>query len=262
MASLLICVALIGQSTYGQNKAIIFCNDLNAYYSEQRPKYTLNGPGVNEPRINEIILNPDATFEFWSRPNRSCFTWHNYKGTWNKNNDTLIFYNSYEVEENGSKIVYKRDTKLEFVITFKTDKGSVLKNKNIKVEYVYDYDARIDSPEKIFTLDENNSLVISYEDVPNLEKLATIRVEYLLNYTDKRDIYLTENKFINVKQVEVPNLLNVEIVERPKREIVFRTIKAIMQNDTLKIVSSSKTNTLVPDYIRDIEFEGSYSLSK
>jgi hypothetical protein len=262
IATLLIYLATIGQSAYGQNKAIIFCNDLNAYYSEQRLKDTLIGTRINEPKINEITLNPDATFEFWSRPNRSCFTWHSYKGTWKKNNDTLIFNNNYEVEENGAKTTYKKDTKQQFVIIFKTDKGSVLKNKNIKVEYVYDYDAHIDSPEKIFTLDENNSLVISYKDVPNLEKLAAIRVEYLLDYTDKRYVYLTENKTINVKQVEVPNILNVEFVERPKKEIVYRTIKAIIQNDTLKIVSSSKTRTIVPDYFREIEFEDSYSLSK
>jgi hypothetical protein len=254
-----------GQTIYGQDKAITFSNNLNAYYNQTRPKDTLKGlAGFRffEPKINEITLNTDATFEFWSRPNMSCFTWHSYKGSWKKDNDTLLFYDNYQVEENDTKVTYVRGSKQEFVLTFKTDKGSALKNRIIKIQYEYDYDAHIDSPEKIFTLNSNNSIVIPYKDVPNLDKLAAIRIEYLLNYTDKRYNYLTENKTINVKQSEVPNIIDVEFLESPKKEIVYRTIKAVVQNDTLKIVSSSKTKTILPDYYRDIEFEDSYSLNK
>lgn len=253
------------QKTYGQNKTITFSNDWNAYYSKTRPKDTLKGlAGFRffEPKINEITLNPDATFEFWSRPNVSCFTWHSYKGTWKKNNDTLLFYDNYQVEENDTKATYKKDSRQEFLITFKTDKGSILKNKSIKIDYEYDFDAHIDSPEKIFTLNENNSVVISYKDIPNLDKLAAIRIEYLLNYTEKRFNYLTENKTINRKEGDMPNIIEVEFVEKPKKEIVYRIIKAIVQNDTLRIVSSSKTKTILPDYFREIEFEDSYSLNK
>ena len=254
-----------GQKTYGQNKAITFSNDLNAYYNQTRPKDTLKGlEGFRffEPKINEITLNPDATFEFWSRPNVSCFTWHSNKGTWKKNNDTLLFYDNYQVEENDTKATYKKDSRQEFLITFRTDKGSVLKNKSIKIEYVYDYDAHIDSPEKMFSLDANNSVIIPYKDIPNLDKLAAIRIEYLLNYTEKRYNYLTENKMINVRQGDVPNIIDVEFLERPRKKIVYRTIKAVVTNDTLKIVSNSKTKTILPDYYRDIEFEASYSLNK
>ncbi|HKB43406.1 MAG TPA: hypothetical protein VKC90_03420 [Chitinophagaceae bacterium] len=260
IATFLLILNTTGQTIYGQTKAITFSNNLNAYYS--KTKDTLLGLRFFEPKINEITLNPDATFEFWSRPNMSCFTWHSYKGTWKKNNDTLLFYDNYQVEENDTKATYKRDTKKEFVITFKTDKGSVLKNKSLKIQYEYDYDAHIDSPEKIFSLGENNSVVIPYKDIPNLDKLAAIRIEYLLNYTEKRYNYLTENKTINVKQRDIPNIIDVEFVERPKKEIVYRTIRAVVKNDTLRIVSSSKTKTILSDYYRDIEFENSYSLNK
>ena len=253
------------QTTYGQNKAITFSNDWNAYYSKTRPKDTLRGlAGFRffEPKINEITLNPDATFEFWSRPNVSCFTWHSYKGTWKRDKDTLVFSDNYQVEENDTKATYKRDSRQEFVLTFKTDKDSLLKNKDIKIQYEYDFDAHIDSPEKIFTLNENNSIVIPYKDIPNFDKLAAIRIEYLLNYTEKRYNYLTENKTINRKEGDVPNLIEVEFVEKPKKEIVYRTITAFVKNDLLKIISNSKTKTVLPDYYRDIEFEDSYSLTK
>ena len=258
IATLLILLVTAGQTIYGQDKAIIFSNTANAFYNKQ----SNSRDTFFAAKINEITLNPDATFEFWSRPHLSCFTWHSYKGTWKKNSDTLLFYDNYQVEENDTKVTYQNGSRQEFVINFKTDKGSDLKNKSIKIEYEYDYDAHIDSPEKTFSLDKNNSVVISYKDIPNLDKLAALRIEYLLNYTEKRYSYLTENKTINVKQGDVPNIIDVEFLEKPKKEIVYRTIKAVVKNDTLKIVSSSKTKAILPDYYRDVEFEDSYSLNK
>ncbi|MBS0646420.1 MAG: hypothetical protein JSR97_07485 [Verrucomicrobia bacterium] len=265
IATILLFIITSGQTSYGQNKAIIFSNDLNAYYNQTRPKDTITGlAGFRffEPKINEITLNPDATFELWSRPNVSCFTWHSYKGTWKSDKDTLIFSDHYQVEENDTKAIYKRGSMQEFLITFKTDKGSVLKNKSIKIQYEYDYDAHLDKLEKTFSLNADNSIIIPYKDVPNLNKLAAIRIEYLLNYTEKRYNYLTENKTVNIKQGDVPNIIDVEFLENPKKEIVYRTIKAVVQKDILRIVSISKTKTILPDYYRDIEFENSYSLNK
>lgn len=253
-------LAVVEQTSYGQDTAITFSNDLNAYYSKAKPKDTVLR--FFEPKINEITLNPDATFAFWSRPSLSCFTWHSYKGNWKKSNDTLLFNDSYQVEQNDTKAIYKKDQRQEFVITFKTDKGSVLKNKSLKLQYEYDYDAHLENPEETFTLDANNSVTIPYNDVPNFDKLAAIRIEYLLNYTEKRYGYLTENKTINVKEGDVPNIIHVEFIERPKKEIVYRTIKAVVKGETLKIVSSYKTKTTLPDYYRDIEFEDSYTLNK
>lgn len=261
IATLLLILAA-GQTIYGQTKSVTFSNYLNAYYNQTRPKDTLLRFRFFEPKINEITLNPEGTFEFWSRPNVSCFTWHSYKGTWKNNNDTLVFTDNYQIDENDTKATYKRGSKQEFVITFKTDKGFILKNKSIKIQYEYDYDAHIDSPEKAFSLDANNSVVIAYKDVPNFNKLSAIRIEYLLNYTEKRYNYLTENKTINRKEGDVPNIIEVEFVEKPKKEIVYRTIKAVVKNDKLEIISSSKTKTKLPDYYRDIEFEDSYSLNK
>lgn len=260
IVTLTLILTTLGQATYGQDKVITFSNSLNAYYTKAKPKDTLLR--FFDPKINQITLNPDASFEFWSRPNVSCFTWHSYKGTWKKNNDTLIFNDSYQVEENDTKATYKRDSRSEFVITFRTDKNSVLNNKSIKIQYEYDYDAHLDIPEKTFYLNTNNSLVIPYKDIPNLDKLAAIRIEYLLNYTEKRYNYLTENKTINVKQGNIPNIISVEFIERPLKEIVYRTIRAVVKNEILIIVSNSKTKTILPDYYRDIEFEESYTLDK
>lgn len=262
ITTLILLLITTGQTIYGQNKAITFSNYFTNYYNQMSSKDTLLGLRFFESKINEITLNPDETFEFWSRPHISCLTWRSYKGTWKKDNDTLFFYDKYEVEENDIKATYKKDSRQRFIITFKTDKQSLLKNKSIKIEYEYDYDAHIDIPEKIFSLDANNLVIIPYKDILNLDKLAAIRIEYLLNYTEKRYSYLTENKTVNIKQGNIPNIIDVEFVEIPKKEIVYRTIVAVIKNDTLRIVSSSKTKTILPDYNREIEFEESYNLNK
>lgn len=246
-----------GPMIHGQDKAISYSNAANAYYGKQAH---LQNTFVY--KINEITLNPDSTFAFWSRPHLSCFTWRGYKGTWKRNKDTLLFFDNYQVEEIDTKVNYRRDARQEFVITFRTDKNSALKNRGIKIQYEYDYDAHLDSPEKIFILDPNNSVIIPFGDVPNLDKLSAIRIEYLLEDTEKRYEYLTENKVINNRQTDVPNIINVEFVEKPRKEIVYREIKGAVKNDTLIIVSSAKTRTLLPDYYPDIEFETGYTVNK
>lgn len=262
IVTLLLILTTAGQKIYGQTKAITFRNNLNAYYSETRPKDSLIGFRFFEPKINEITLNPDATFEFWSRPHMSCHTWHSYKGTWKRVKDTIFFYDNYQVDELDTRATYKKDSKKQFIITFKTDKNSDLKNRNIKVQYWYDYDAHLENPETTFTLTADNSVVIPFADIPNLDKLASIRVEYLLNFTEKRYNFLTENKTANVKQADIPNIINVEFVEKPKKEIVYRTIKSVVKDGNLKILSTTKTTVSLPDYYRDIEFEDSYAISK
>jgi hypothetical protein len=262
IATLLLILATAGQTIYGQSKAITFRNNLNAYYSETRSKDTLLGFRFFEPKINEITLNPDATFEFWSRPNMSCSTWNNYKGTWKRDKDTIFFYDHYQVDELDTRATYKKDSKKEFVISFKTDKNLDLKNRNIKIQYWYDYDAHLENPETNFTLTADNSVVIPFADIPNLDKLASIRVEYLLNFTEERFNFLTENRAVNLKQKDIPNIINVEFVEKPKKEIIYRTIKSIVKDGNLKILSTTKTTVNLPDYYRDIEFEDSYALSK
>jgi hypothetical protein len=66
---------------YGQNETIIYHNNSNAYLSKINSKDTLLDLRLFERKINDVILNPDGTFEFWSTPHVSCFTWHSYKGT-------------------------------------------------------------------------------------------------------------------------------------------------------------------------------------
>jgi hypothetical protein len=251
---LIITSLIVGHNLYSQKKPLIFQNfgtpttfGIDTFYSQ---------------KIHQVILNPNKTFEFWSRPYISCFTWHEYKGTWRKEKDTLIFSDQYEVKEEDTKASYKNDSRQSFLIFFKTDKNSVLRNKKIKVQYVYDYDAHLDEPEIMFDIKPDNTIEIPFKDIPNLNKLSAIRIEYELNFKETRYNYLTQNNPLNNKRSEVPNTINVEFVDSPKNEIVYRTIRGIIKKDTLKIVSTTKTKTILSDYNQDIEFENNFALRK
>lgn len=252
-----IILLVAGQTLFGQTMPLTFTNNKNAYYNKTASKDTFF-----VARVNEIKLNNDSTFEFWSRPHVSCLTWHGYKGIWKKEKDTLFFYDNYEVVENDMRITYNRDTRRSFRISFKTDNNSHLKNRKLTIQYVYDYEAHLQDSEKAFSLKSGNLLEIPFEDIPNLNKLASIKIEYQFNFSENRYGYLTQNNTINKKQANIPNIIGVEFVEKPKKEIVYRIIKAIIQKDTLTVVSTTKTKTTLPDYYRDIEFEDSYALTK
>jgi len=226
------------------------------------PRITFGKDTFYSSRIHEITLYPDSIFEFWCRPHISCLTWRRYGGTFSKENDTLFFHDKYEVDENDVRATYKADSRQLFLISFKTDKNSTLRNKEIKVQYVYDYDAHIDEPDSIFNLTAGNTLEIPFKVIPYLHQLAAIRIEYQLNAKEKRYQYLTKNNPLNRNRGDIPNLISVEFVESPKKEIVHRTIKGIIRKDTLVIVSTAKTKTTLPDYHDAIEFEDGYTLHR
>ncbi|NCD71574.1 hypothetical protein [Mucilaginibacter agri] len=218
--------------------------------------------GFFEPKVNEITLNTNSTFDFWCRPNVSCFTWQEYKGIWKKCKDTILFYDNYEVVENDLRVTYEKNSERKYHIHLFTDKKSELKNKEIKIQYIYDYNSHLENVENILHLDENNDLEISFQDISSIDKLAAIRIEYLLNKEQKRFGYLTQNKIVNIKNGDLPNIIRVELVENPKKEIVYRTIKGLVQNDSLVIVSTAKSKITLPDYHSEIMFEKSYTLDK
>ena len=192
----------------------------------------------------------------------SCRTWQLYKGTWMKEKNTLFFYDNYEVLENDVKVSYGRAAKQSFVIELKTDRGSPLKNRQVRIQFFYDYATHLPEGDTTLSLNDADKLEIPFKHVPNLEKLASIRVEYQLSSEDKRYCFLTKSHTVNLKKGDVPNVAKVRFIEKPKREIAYRVSKATLKNNTLTVVATTKTKTILPDYHRDIKFESSYSLEK
>jgi hypothetical protein len=127
---------------------------------------------------------------------------------------------------------------------------------------VYDFNAHLDDIEKTYYLNANNMIEISFQEIPNRIKLAALRIECVLSSGEKRFGYLTENKILNLKNGDLSNIIGVEFVENPKKEIVHRTIKGVIRNNGLTVVSTTKTKTMLPDYHEEIMFENSYALNK
>lgn len=252
----LIFLILLSQSLFCQEKAVVYENDATAYWNKSRNEFS------NEETYCDLTINPDSTFSFYSRPAMSCFTWHEIEGKWKKRNEIYTFSSQYEVSENDTRISYNQNSSKKFLLKFKTDKNSELMNRNIKIEYLYDFDSKLEDVEKSMNFNQNNIIEIQFSEIPNFDKLASIRILYLLNSKDRRDGYITKNKYVNVREVEIPNVVEIEFVEIPKKETIYRTTIAKLHNGKLEIISNDKTKTTLPEYLSEIGFEKYYNLRK
>jgi hypothetical protein len=239
---------LAQQSATYVNRRASYENAENDYFSNDHDYY----------RISEVTINNDSTFKFWSRPYMSCSTWNDFTGNWKKVNDTITFYNQYEVQENDVRVKYYNSTEKYFSISIATDKGSVLRNRQLKLDFIYTYEAHIEDAEKTFNLPDDNILVIPFSDVKHLKKLSAIRIEYMLDNGKKRFDYLTKNQVVNEKVVDVPNVITVEFVEDPLKDTVYRQFKAVIISNTIRMLSSYKTVSSLFDDNYDLTFENQY----
>lgn len=246
----------------------LFAQHLNAQkmsltYTNYGTPIVLGKDTIRSNKIQEIIIHPDSTFEFWSVPiPSSCLTWHEYKGTWGIEKDTLVFLNHYEVMENDVQASYQKNSTKAFLISVKTDKKSVLTNRKIKVQFIYDFKEDLEDIDSVFELSERNTLKIPFTSIPYFNQLASLKIEYQLNDDDVRSGYLTTNKTVNLRHDDIPNIINVRFIVVPRKEVVYRTIKGVFKGNSIIIVSSDKTRCSLPEYWQDIEFESSYILTK
>jgi len=210
--------------------------------------------------IHEIKVSDDSTFEFTSRPAVSCLLWRNFKGRWKKENDTLYFWDEYQVDQKNTTSTYSTDQRQSFFIGFCSDKHLPLTNKKMQVAYIYDHNSKLPDVERDFTLSTDNKLQIPFKDIPHYELLAAIKIDYLLNGSESRSDYLTTNRFLNMRQHDIPNIISVMFVEEPKHETVYRLTKGLIRDGKLFIISTKKSGGILKDYGEDFKFEDGYTL--
>jgi len=235
-----------------QVKPVIYSNHGQALKSEIGTFYS--------NKIHEIILSPDATFKFWSKPGTSCFLWRSFTGTWKKDNDTLYFSDEYQIVQDDVTTTYRKNKRQSFLIDFHTDKGHHLDNKQIHITYIYDYHSQLPDVPGYFTLTANNTLEIPFKDISKYHQLTSIKIEYQLNDSLKRIDYLTTNQSVNLRQHDIPNIISVVFVERPKNEMIHRVTKGVIRDSKLFIVSTKKSVSMLKDYGEDFKFEDGYVL--
>ncbi|NRD24896.1 hypothetical protein HNV10_16700 [Winogradskyella litoriviva] len=243
---------LIGQSVFGQKTPISFVNDSRI---ENNQGWTIDN------KISEITLKTNNEFEFWSRPViNSCLTWREYNGTWEKKNDTIIFYDQYELKASDSKFRFSSNEQNEFYyLKFKTDKDSDLTNKNINIAFVFDLGSEEwDFEEREMTLEDDFSLKIPFENIPNIDKLASIRFLYYLENGEKRFEFISADETVTIKEKVLPNWIEVTLIEQPEKEIVKRITKAILIDNKIRIISSKKNNTNLADETPELIFKEFY----
>ena len=249
-------IILFTQLLFSQEKPIVFVNNSKEYTNKNFDEFS------NERSFCDLTIFPDSTFSFYSRPHLSCFTWHEIKGKWKKEKNIYTFLSEYQVTENDTRFTFGENSAKRYFLKFRTDKKSSLKNRSIKIQYIYDFDSNIDDVEKMMNFNQDNSIEIPFDEIPNHDKLASIRIEYHLSASEKRSAYITESKMVNVKQKDIPNIVEIEFVEEPKKEMVYRTTIGKLEGDKLEIISSIKTKPNLPEYLTEIGFEKYYELRK
>lgn len=235
-----------------------YVNDATVYYnSKSKEPFGY----INNPSINEIYMNSNNTFEMWMRPHNSCFTWQDYKGIWKKEGDSITFTNQYEIKEADSYEIYKNknNNSNKFIISFKTDRKKIIANQSISINYEYDFDSKLNSEKSIeFTTNKNGNIEIPINKIPNFEKVASLA--YQFQYKQRKiSGYISESNFVNQKDKEIPKEIIVVLVENPKKEIVVRTVKTVLKDNKIYIISSNKTKTNLKDYNKEWKFEEFYT---
>ncbi|MBL87861.1 MAG: hypothetical protein CMO82_14555 [Winogradskyella sp.] len=243
---------LLVQYIFGQKTPVSYVND---------SRIGNNQGWVIDNKISEITLKTDSEFEFWSRQViNSCLTWREYNGIWERKNDTIFFYDQYEVKASDSHFSFSTNNQNEFFqLEFKTDKGSDLTNKNINIAFLFDLgeeDWEIEEFEMI--LEDDFSLKIPFKNIPNINKLATIRFIYYLGNGEKRFGFISADETPTEKEKELPNMIEVTLIEQPEKEIVKRITKGIFIDDEIKIISTQKNKTKLKDETPELIFKEFY----
>lgn len=244
------------QYLFSQEDPTVYENDSKAYYNEIFNEFS------NERSFCDLSLFSNHTFSFYSRPHLSCSTWQEVKGNWTKRKNIYTFLSQYEVVENDTRFKFNSDSLKRYLLKFRTDKKSELKNRIIKIQFMYDFDSELDDINKTMSLNESDAIEIPFLGIFNQDKLASIRIEYQLSSSEKRYSYITENKTVNIKEKDIPNVIEIVFVEKPIKEIVYRTTVGKLEGERLEIISSTKTKPNLPEYLQEIGFEKYYQLRK
>ncbi|MEO9954578.1 hypothetical protein [Nonlabens sp.] len=212
-----------------------------------------------DDRVSQITFNSETDFTFHVMPNVSCLTWRELNGKWKKRNDTIFFYDQYEVYERDVRFKFSNNNQNKFYhLKFKTDRNSKLLDDEIKIDFVYDYDYQLDNVKSVWQLSDDFSLNIPYDKIPNLDRLASIRYEFNLTTIGKRTGYITTSDRVNVRTEHIPNEIQITLIENPRKETVRRLTKGVLKDDIIRIISTEKSDATLTDYTEELKFKEDY----
>lgn len=233
---------------------------LHSYVNFTDDKHTVDTAVLEwDDRVSEITFKSETDFTFNIMPNVSCLTWRELNGKWEKRNDTIFFYDQYEIYERDVRFKFSNNRQNNFyLIKFKTDRNSKLSNQEVKIEFIYDFDSQLDNVKSVWQLSDDFSVDIPFDKIPDLDNLASIRYELILPNIGKRTGYITTSETVNVRTEYVPNEIQITLIEKPRKETVRRLTKGDLIDDIIKIVSTEKSVITLKDYTEELKFKEDY----
>jgi len=213
----------------------------------------------NNRMIHQINLLTDSEFEFRSIPSISCLTWKEFNGTYKIKNDTIVFTDKYLIENPDMIFTSKTDQNAKlYRFNFRYDNKQNIEGREIEISFVYDFDSKLKDISKTYTINTDYTIEIPFDKVENRDELTSFKI--ILNPNTSWIIwnYFSVNEFANKKEQELPNIIDITFIAKPKKEKVTRKTTGIINENTILIIScSSKSN--LKNYSDLILFEQNYN---
>jgi hypothetical protein len=209
--------------------------------------------------IHQINMYDNFSFQFRHIPHISCFTWREFKGAWKQHGDTIIFTDSYSLEEADIKFEHSTNKQNKFYdFLFTLDSKDKYSNNPVQISFVYDYDAKIEDKKIIINTDSSGNIRIHFKEIQNLDQLTAFRIEVISKYSKNKWNYFTTNDAVNVRKEELPNIITVNILSNPYKKIAMRETMAILSKDGLYIISSKSEESKLPNDFNRLYFGSNY----
>ncbi|GLB47885.1 hypothetical protein [Neptunitalea lumnitzerae] len=217
--------------------------------------------------INDITLRADNTFQVYSRPSYSCWSWQSYEGNYTIHKDTLTMFSNYEVKEASYTISYSNTEKREaYRIHFNLDNNTSLNTETVFIAYNYDEYSHIKTTKDTLYTNTNGVLEIPFKRVKHRKKLTSIQIKLQRNIDYV--VHIKNDNSLDIKPFEIPNTIQVALKTNPKIDTVYRTVKAILNDTFLRVISINKTVSKYPEadygngiYFHDLHYESIYTLN-
>jgi hypothetical protein len=194
--------------------------------------------------INQIDLK-DSTFVFYNRPKINCGFWADFSGIYKVQNDTITFLDKYQLVKPDMEFTSNTDRKIKsYIFNYKYDNEQKLEGREIKIKLVYDFDSKLKDISKTYTINNNHTIEIPFEEIRNHNELTSFGI--VLNPNTSRIIwsYFSVSEFVNEKEKDLPNIIDITFISKPKKEEVTRITKGIINENEILILSSRSKSSL------------------
>ncbi|MEO0471580.1 MAG: hypothetical protein AAF206_18260 [Bacteroidota bacterium] len=225
--------------------------------------------------IHHIELQPNGSFSMLDMSSGSCYLWRQYDGQWRQNGDSVFLTHQYEVK--GPEMLFTHSSqpdKQYFEFDFSANPSHLLREREVELRFHYAFDridengesVRLDGQVQDFSyraiLNQNNQIFLPFDSVPQVHQLFAISFSFRISTDQTREAEFNHgNSFLTIS-TDLPNQIQILLVEQPERETIYRKLTAIIKENQLHLVTNTHTETHLEDPARRWRFFPTYEMKQ